>query len=737
MTDNYIHKSPGKMWLFCGGLSEYLYEGLGFKAAQKFVKNSMLAKATYGNAVITDGGGAPGTPEYDMFLQEWKKLGDNPETLSYINSKQPLSPEGESFDFNRTKEWFYTQPPNNIAIFAYEALIGMGISACQAAADAGSTFEENDVFTGEDHHRAFLNVNFRSASGQVKIGPDNFSRNDLSTYYIAANIQEINSTDTTVSLQGRGYAYFDAVSGKWSLFKNGAAGAGFATNFVFSDGTTDAPPEIGLVQADMSLISDGVKSYCLILCSVAIIMAIAFVVYTVKMRKRSIIRMSQPPFLVMICVGTMIMACSIIPFSMDEGILGQRGLNVSCSLVPWFFSLGFVVTFAALFSKLWRVNKVVDASRSFRRVTITVQDVLVPFATLVISNTLILSIWQGVAPSLWKRITIEKNEFDQVLASEGACRSENSLWFISAIIVVDGIALLLACYQAYIGREVRTEMNESTYIGMAMISIFQSFFFGVPMLFITKDNRSASLFVSTSICFVVCVATLLFIFVPKILAQRKEDAVNIGRRSRVTDLSIRAAQLRGGAVHMSMGARLQDLRAQQRFEAQALIQPPVASVTPAESKVPMRTNQEGLGGEALPRKVDVQDMEREVAILEVRTTTSCEQDVKQEEGTQEVRIRNSCGQDGKQKESVQEDRARTSCEEDVNQKEVAQADRARTSCEEELAQEDRARSSCEQGVKQEASAQEDRARSSFEQVLKPKVVTRNADLERGICDDFK
>lgn len=71
------------------------------------------------------------------------------------------------------------------------------------------------------------------------------------------------------------------------------------------------------------------------------------------MRKRSIIRMSQPPFLVMICVGTMIMACSILPFSMDEGVLGQRGLNVSCSLVPWFFSVGFVVTFAALFSKLW------------------------------------------------------------------------------------------------------------------------------------------------------------------------------------------------------------------------------------------------------------------------------------------------------------------------------------------------------------------------------------------------
>lgn len=70
------------------------------------------------------------------------------------------------------------------------------------------------------------------------------------------------------------------LSAKWSLFKDGAAGAGFATNFVFSDGTTDAPPDIGLVQSDMK--AAGVRSFCLILCSVVILMAIAFVAYTVK-----------------------------------------------------------------------------------------------------------------------------------------------------------------------------------------------------------------------------------------------------------------------------------------------------------------------------------------------------------------------------------------------------------------------------------------------------------------------
>ena len=84
-----------------------------------------------------------------------------------------------------------------------------------------------------------------------------------------------------------------------------------------------------------------------------------FLIYTMKMRKKSVIRMAQPPFLAMICAGTMLMAAAIIPISMDEGVAAsQSALDASCSMTHWFFSFGFTITFAALFSKLWRVNKV-------------------------------------------------------------------------------------------------------------------------------------------------------------------------------------------------------------------------------------------------------------------------------------------------------------------------------------------------------------------------------------------
>ena len=340
---------PSKFWLFCGAISEYLYD-----QAQDFEIGSVLAKATYGNAVITEGGGAPGTTEYQKFVEVWRKMGEDTETLDYVNLKQPLSPWGEPFTFNRTSA-FFQEVPNHVALFSYDAIIGMGISACQAAIAANSTFAENDVFSGKDHHTSFLDIDFASASGEVRIGPTTFSRNESSTYYVVSNILDISSTNNTVSLKGKEYAFFDALTGHWKIFD----GDDGPRQFIYPDGTFNLPPQIPEVEEDMDLISIGERSFCLTLSVLTLVASAGFLIYTMKMRKKSVIRMAQPPFLAMICAGTMLMAAAIIPISMDEGVaVSQSALDASCSMTPWFFSFGFTITFAALFSKLWRVNKV-------------------------------------------------------------------------------------------------------------------------------------------------------------------------------------------------------------------------------------------------------------------------------------------------------------------------------------------------------------------------------------------
>ncbi len=360
---------PGRFWFFAGSLSDRIYE-----KSIEYEKGSKMAKAMYGNAIITDGGAAPGTDQYMSFQREWQKLGDDDEFLNYVNSKQPRpmihnpshhhDSHGDQnyriHNFNRTREYFYREPIPHIAIYSYEAVISIGLAACEAAREAGSSYADNDVFSGSDHHNAFQEIHFMSASGNVTFGPTHpSSRNETSTFFVVANILETeeserNATGVNVILQGRNHKYFDPATGDWKTF-------GTTKDFLYSDGTIIRPPEILEAVENENLVTGGVRAYCLLESAVAMIASIAFLVYTIKsMKNRNTeIARSQPPFLIMICCGTLLMGSSLIPFSVDETVTRHRKLlNLGCSMFYWCFSLGFTITFAALYSKLRRATKV-------------------------------------------------------------------------------------------------------------------------------------------------------------------------------------------------------------------------------------------------------------------------------------------------------------------------------------------------------------------------------------------
>lgn len=98
----------------------------------------------------------------------------------------------------------------------------------------------------------------------------------------------------------------------------------------------------------------------------------------------------------------------------------------------------------------------------------------------------------------------------------------------------------------------------------------------------TSSNRSAYLFISSSVYFVVCLSTLLCIFLPKFFRLRNNrhgtTAVDVRGSSSVTGLTSRARNLRNNIYtmdienfaavrndeHLSMRERLKVLRAEQK-----------------------------------------------------------------------------------------------------------------------------------------------------------------------------
>ena len=55
------------------------------------------------------------------------------------------------------------------------------------------------------------------------------------------------------------------------------------------------------------------------------------------------------------------------------------------------YTFGFSLTFAALFSKVWRLNRLMKKAASFRRVTVTVRDVMLPLVALLVLDIILLS----------------------------------------------------------------------------------------------------------------------------------------------------------------------------------------------------------------------------------------------------------------------------------------------------------------------------------------------------------
>ena len=93
-------------------------------------------------------------------------------------------------------------------------------------------------------------------------------------------------------------------------------------------------------------------------------------VWVVYYRHRKLIRNSSPIFMLQVLLGAAIMASTVIPLSQqDESLFPGAStvaeitvenpyLNAACVSQPILFSLGFFVTFSALFLKSWRLIRI-------------------------------------------------------------------------------------------------------------------------------------------------------------------------------------------------------------------------------------------------------------------------------------------------------------------------------------------------------------------------------------------
>lgn len=166
---------------------------------------------------------------------------------------------------------FFNSLPNHIVTFTYDAVVAMGLSACNLL-----TSGADKVFSGIEHRNSFFNMSkkFRGASGEFELRKDFPTRTADSSYFVMVNLIQNEVNDTHISFQNSPLSsYWNTESTKWQLF--------MTNEWLYSDGTKDPPKEVE--NTDESMIE---KYWVPVSISIAISCFLSGIAALIYIRKR-------------------------------------------------------------------------------------------------------------------------------------------------------------------------------------------------------------------------------------------------------------------------------------------------------------------------------------------------------------------------------------------------------------------------------------------------------------------
>jgi ABC-type branched-subunit amino acid transport system substrate-binding protein len=469
-----------------------------YTLGSQFQVNETLALATNGSATVRSIEGDL-LDAFSTYKQEWKKYihTDEAREILYDLLKPSLNASGQLEAFAN-----YSIPEVSAgSVFSYDSFMSLALAACSASTRFGSNFSK------EEFHDTWIKSDFMGATGNVRFDPATGSRLQQTipatiANYLASSTPGADEKYTIRSVDTHIYN-----ESAWHRLQG-------APEFIYASGSTTPPSAL----PPLTVSEDEIQTWASILGYVAtvliVIITLGFCVWMQYHSNDDPIRATQVFFVWMLGIGVCLMAISLIP---QAALASSTMPNAACMISPWFLSIGFCVTFAALFSKLMRINNIDLSSKKMVRVNIKPYMVLKPFVVLLCLNLIILITWTAVAPLKYMATaTGSVDSFGREISFTISCQSDDAIWFRIVIGILDAVALFAAFYQSWRARKVKMAYNESNLIFLGLLISSQSFFIGVPGVVAASGNPTTE-FVSRVLAVTWgCLGIILPICFPKI-----------------------------------------------------------------------------------------------------------------------------------------------------------------------------------------------------------------------------
>jgi len=397
--------------------------------------------------------------------------------------------------------------PSMFSTLTYDAVMALGLSACKKS---DHHLLGDPVLTGPALHDQLRRLRFKGASGWVSFNETTGTRSTCDMAYQISNV--VTFADPNRDSYGVYSVPRVEIRACEQTIKT-------HSGLTFASGSTQPPAALGPAETVHLSPSTAVVVITLILAASVFAFSTYCAVWTLVNRKHPAIQSSLPVFLVLLSLGSMLVAAAMVLGTWHESVpLLVR--DIGCAASTWFLAVGFTILFGSLFAKTWRIKRIYANAIRFRRVEIRAKDVLWPLIALLGIDIAVLSARQAVVGLGYSTQVLAWDKYERPLIITGGCfltshTSDEEWIFITLLSTINFAALVLSTVESYRARNLPSRFNESFYIAVSNLILLESFVIGLPTLFVTSNDPTMFILIRGLLETAICFGVLLPIFLTK------------------------------------------------------------------------------------------------------------------------------------------------------------------------------------------------------------------------------
>lgn len=210
--------------------------------------------------------------------------------------------------------------------------------------------------------------------------------------------------------------------------------------------------------------------------------SMTFILWMILHRDDAVVSIGQFPFMLTICLGAIISLSSIIALSVAEAAEDEEDnttATTACQTVPFLYTIGWILQYASLSAKSFRLYRIVHNPRMQHRV-VTAGSMVKIIAIPLLLDLIVVTSWAIFDPLEYVR-EVEGVAIDgpvQITESYGQCESDHMFWFVLFIGLNHLFLMVGTNVILFVIRGVASRYQESDHVRLACAFVAQVLLWG-------------------------------------------------------------------------------------------------------------------------------------------------------------------------------------------------------------------------------------------------------------------